>query len=306
MARHPHIDVMVQGGGSGTGIAALLQGMVNVFGMASRELSDKEQQYAARQGLEVRTFDVALDGIAVVVHADNPVEALTLKQLREIFTGSLQSWQDVGSVPQVISVLSRMAGSGTAELFRQRVLGGADYRRTVQQMPTNEAIVTAVASQPWAIGYTGFGAVRVARGRVKRCRCKPVHKRHPLPPHLRRFEPRAILWRVCCICIQPRSQQGASRSSLTSAQSSGPGTGPESRVSCHRAVSRSLPVCRSLLWGRRWDWQWSRHVGVLWGLGVLLGGPVYASAPLPGWWWVPCMSPPFAIDTDDGSGVVSY
>jgi phosphate transport system substrate-binding protein len=119
MARHPHIDVMVQGGGSGTGIAALLQGTVDI-GMASRALSDKEQQYAARRGLEVRTFDVALDGIAVVVHADNPVETLTLEQLREIFTGNLQSWQDVGGVPQTIIVLSRMAGSGTAELFRQR------------------------------------------------------------------------------------------------------------------------------------------------------------------------------------------
>ena len=166
MARHPHIDVMVQGGGSGTGIAALLQGTVDI-GMASRALSDKEQQYAARQGLAVRTFDVALDGITVVVHADNPVEVLTLGQLREIFTGSLQSWQDVGGVPQAIIALSRMAGSGTAELFRQRVLGGAEYGGTVQQMPTNEAIVTAVASQPWAIGYTGFGAVRMARGRVK-------------------------------------------------------------------------------------------------------------------------------------------
>jgi len=166
MARHPHIDVMVQGGGSGTGIAALLHGTVDIA-MASRELSDKEQQYAARQGLAVRAFDVALDGITVVVHADNPVEVLTLAQLRGMFTGSLQNWHDVGGAPQAITVLSRLPGSGTAELFHQRVLGGADYSGMVQQMPTNEAIVTAVASQPWAIGYTGFGAVRVARDRVK-------------------------------------------------------------------------------------------------------------------------------------------
>ena len=67
MSRRPHIDVMVQGGGSGVGIAALLHGMVDVA-MASRELSAKEQQYANRQGLQIRTFDLALDGIAVVVH----------------------------------------------------------------------------------------------------------------------------------------------------------------------------------------------------------------------------------------------
>lgn len=181
MVRHPHIDVMVQGGGSGTGIAALLQGTVDI-GMASRELSEKERQYAARQGLEVRAFDVALDGITVVVHADNPVEVLTLEQLREIFTGSLQSWQDVGGVPQAIIVLSRMPGSGTAELFRQRVLDGADYSGTVQHMPTNEALVTAVASQPWAIGYTGFGAVRVGRGQVKPVALQASPQASPVAP----------------------------------------------------------------------------------------------------------------------------
>jgi phosphate transport system substrate-binding protein len=182
MARHPHIDVMVQGGGSGPGIAALLHGTVDI-GMASRELSDKERQYAAGQGLEVRTFDVALDGITVVVHADNPVEVLTIEQLRGIFIGNLQNWRDVGGgVPQAIIVLSRMAGSGTAELFRQRVLGGADYNGTVQQMPTNEAIVTAVASQPWAIGYTGFGAVRVARGQVKLVALQASPQASPVAP----------------------------------------------------------------------------------------------------------------------------
>jgi phosphate transport system substrate-binding protein len=102
MTRHPHIDVMVQGGGSGAGIAALLQGTADI-GMASRELSDKERQYAARQGLAVRAFAVALDGITVVVHADNPVEVLTIEQLRGIFTGSIQNWQDVGGVLHTIS-----------------------------------------------------------------------------------------------------------------------------------------------------------------------------------------------------------
>jgi len=172
---------MVQGGGSGPGIAALLHGTVDIA-MASRELSDQEQHYAARQGLEVRTFEVALDGITVVVQADNPVESLTLEQLRGIFAGSLQRWQEVGGVPQAIIVLSRMPGSGTAELFRQRVLDGADYSGTVQQMPTNEALVTAVASHPWAIGYTGFGAVRVARGQVKPVALQASPQASPVVP----------------------------------------------------------------------------------------------------------------------------
>jgi phosphate transport system substrate-binding protein len=181
MARHPHIDVMVQGGGSGPGIAALLHGTVDI-GMASRELSDKERQYAAGQGLEVRAFAVALDGIAVVVHANNPVEVLTVEQLRGIFLGNLQNWQDVGGVPQAITVLSRMAGSGTAELFRQRVLSSVDYSGTAQQMSTNETLVTAVASQPWAIGYTGFGAIRVARGQVKPVALQANPQASPVTP----------------------------------------------------------------------------------------------------------------------------
>ena len=104
MARRPHIDVMVQGGGSGVGIAALLHGMVDVA-MASRELTAKEQQYADQQGLQIRTFDLALDGIAVVVHPDNPVEALTMEDLRDIFTGVRQSWQNAGGAPYPIDGL---------------------------------------------------------------------------------------------------------------------------------------------------------------------------------------------------------
>jgi ABC-type phosphate transport system substrate-binding protein len=78
MTRRPHVDVMVQGGGSGTGIAALLHGTTDI-GMASRELSEKERQYAERQGLKILPFDIGLDGIAVVVHPHNPVEILRLQ-----------------------------------------------------------------------------------------------------------------------------------------------------------------------------------------------------------------------------------
>jgi phosphate transport system substrate-binding protein len=166
MARRPHVDVIVQGGGSGTGIAALLHGMVDVA-MTSRQLSDKERQYAAGQGLNLQAFDIALDGIAVVVHPNNPVEVLSVEQLHEIFTGSRQHWQDGGGVPYPITVLSRMDGSGTSQLFRQRVLGDKSYDGIAHQVPTNEAVVAEVASRPWAIGYTSFGAVRAAHGRVK-------------------------------------------------------------------------------------------------------------------------------------------
>jgi len=166
MTRRPHVDVIVQGGGSGPGIAALLNGMVDI-GMASRTLSDREQQYADRRGLKVQSFGIAFDGVVVVVHPDNPVDVLTIEQLREIFTGRSQHWQDVGGAPQPITVLSRMDGSGTAQLFRQRVLRDTDYGGMVHQMPTNESVAIEVASRPLAIGYTSLGAVQAVRNRVK-------------------------------------------------------------------------------------------------------------------------------------------
>ena len=181
MARRPHIDVMVQGGGSGGGIAALLHGMVDVA-MASRELTAKEQLYANQQGLQIRTFDLALDGIAVVVHPDNPVEALTTEDLRDIFTGIRQSWRNGGGAPSPITVWSRMDGSGTALLFRQRVLGDQDDDGIAQQMPTNEAVVAEVASRPWAIGYTSFGAVQTARSRVKTVALQSSPEAPAVPP----------------------------------------------------------------------------------------------------------------------------
>lgn len=166
MATHPHVDVIVQGGGSGTGIAALLHGTVDI-GMASRGLSDKERDYASNNGFQLREYAVALDGIAIVVHPDNPLTQLSLDQLRQIFTGKVRSWHEVGGVQPDIAVLARMASSGTSALFLQRVLAGEDYAESVQQMPTNTAIVAEVANRPLAIGYSGLEAVQAARGRVK-------------------------------------------------------------------------------------------------------------------------------------------
>jgi phosphate transport system substrate-binding protein len=181
MTRQPHINVIVQGGGSGTGISALLHGTVDI-GMASRELADKESDYANRHGLKVQSFDIALDGIAVVVHPENPVDVLNLEQLREIVSGRSQNWQDVGGLPHAIAVLSRMDDSGTSQLFHQRVLGDMDYRGMVQQMPTNESIVAEVASRSWAIGYTSFEAVRASRRPVKTVALQTSPQELPVPP----------------------------------------------------------------------------------------------------------------------------
>jgi phosphate transport system substrate-binding protein len=163
---HSQVDVIVKGGGSGPGIAALLYGTVDIC-MASRDLSDKERGHASNHGVEISGFDLALDGITIVVHPHNPVDTLSLDQLRKIYAGNVRNWQEVGGAPADIVALSRLVGSGTAALFRERVLGGEDYAEAAQGLPTNEAIVAEVATRPWAIGYTDLGALRHARDRVK-------------------------------------------------------------------------------------------------------------------------------------------
>lgn len=166
MTRNPEADIIVKGGGSGDGIAALLHGIVDI-GMTSRELSIRERDYAASAGIEISAHALALDGITVIVNRANTVDDLDLVQLRHIFAGKVRSWRELGDADGEVLVFARAAGSGTASLFGDRVLGDDPYAAFVKLLPTNEAIVAEVATRPGAIGYTGLGALRGAGDRVK-------------------------------------------------------------------------------------------------------------------------------------------
>lgn len=165
MTVYPKTDVIVRGGGSGDGVAALLHGMVDV-GMTSRALSPKELEFAAARAIGLVVADVALDGIAIIVHRSNPVRQLDLEQLRRIYAGEVSHWEILAGTGGQIRTVGRAAGSGTAALFAERVLGGSAESGTAQLMPTNEAVVAEVAAHPGAIGYTGLGAIRHATDRV--------------------------------------------------------------------------------------------------------------------------------------------
>ena len=106
MKAHPNAQVSVTGGGSGTGIAAMLNGTADLC-MASRDVKAKERELAKGSGITFREIAVARDGIAVVVHPQNPVSELTMDQLRQIFNGTLQNWKQVGGPDSGIQVLSR-------------------------------------------------------------------------------------------------------------------------------------------------------------------------------------------------------
>jgi phosphate transport system substrate-binding protein len=166
MTRNPDADIIVKGGGSGDGVAALLHGLVDI-GMSSRELSGRERDYAVGRGFEVSVFPMALDGVTIVVNHANPVTTLTIDQLREIFTGKIPNWRELEGFDSDIMPFARAAGSGTASLFGERALGAEEYGPAVQRLPTNEAIVAEVAARPGAIGYAGLGALRVGGDRVR-------------------------------------------------------------------------------------------------------------------------------------------
>jgi len=166
MMQNPDIEVSVTGGGSGTGIAALLNGTTDICA-ASRKIKDKELQLALEKNIHPHEIAVAKDGIAVVVHPNNPVKELTLEQLSKIFTDNSLRWSDVGGPDEEILVLSRESSSGTYVFFQEMVLKKQDYMQDAKLMPATSAIIQSVSTDKSAIGYVGLGYALAAKDKVK-------------------------------------------------------------------------------------------------------------------------------------------
>ncbi|MCF7955352.1 MAG: phosphate ABC transporter substrate-binding protein [Phycisphaerae bacterium] len=166
MKENPGIEVSVTGGGSGTGIAALLNGTTDICA-ASRKIKDKETTLAKSKGIEAKEIIVARDGIAVVVNPSNPVSELSIEQIGKIFTGATPAWDGVGGNAAGIEVLSRESSSGTYVFFQGKVLNKKDYAQTAKLMPATSAIVQSVSSNENAIGYVGLGYADAAKGKIK-------------------------------------------------------------------------------------------------------------------------------------------
>jgi len=183
MTSNPQADIIVRGGGSGDGMAALLHGMIDI-GMTSRPLSPKELGFATSKGIDLTQVELALDGVAIVVHRTNPLRELDLDQLQAIWSGQLSQWRELGGGSGDIQPLARAKGSGTEEVFAERVLRGRGKAVTARELPTNEAIVAEVAAQPNAIGYTGLGALRGTSGRVHVLAIRTTPQSSPVLPTL--------------------------------------------------------------------------------------------------------------------------
>ncbi len=162
MKKNPNAFVAVTGGGSGTGIAALLNGTCDLAA-TSRKMKDKELVQARTNGIEPKELTVALDGLAVVVSPQNPVTQLTVDQVADIFTGKIKNWKEVGGVDTPIVLLSREVNSGTHVYFKEHVLRGGDESRKEEfaqgalLMPSSQAIADEINQNPNGIGYYGMG-----------------------------------------------------------------------------------------------------------------------------------------------------
>lgn len=153
--------IQVTGGGSGVGIAALINKTTDIAD-ASRPLKDSEKNAIKKVwGKEPREFKVALDGITVYVHPDNPLKEITLSQLKDIFTGKVTNWKELGWDDKPIIVYTRENSSGTYVFFKEHVLQNQDYTRTAQSMPGTASVVNAVSKEKYSIGY---GGVAYAKG----------------------------------------------------------------------------------------------------------------------------------------------
>ena len=163
-SEHQDIRISVTGGGSGTGIASLINGTVDIAN-ASRKIKEEEIDEAKSNGIDPVEHIIARDAIAVIVHPDNPVDELTLQQISDIYSGKITNWMDVGGEDRPIVKLSRETNSGTHVYFLETVLrlGNSDdetlFSMDTLLLPSSEGIIVEVRQNPNAIGYDGLGYV---------------------------------------------------------------------------------------------------------------------------------------------------
>lgn len=148
--------VQVTGGGSGTGIAALINKSTDICA-ASRPMKEEERKQAEeKHGKKVLEIPVALDGIAIYVHEDNPLKEIILSKVKDIYTGKIKTWKRFGWDDKKIIVYSRENNSGTYVYFKEHVLDEEDFAGDVLTLPGTAAVINAVSKDTYSIGYGGI------------------------------------------------------------------------------------------------------------------------------------------------------
>lgn len=167
----PSVDIAVTGGGSGTGIASLMNGTVDIAN-ASRAMKQEEIEDAQANGIDPIEHVVAIDALAIVVHQDNPIDEITIEQLSDLFTGRITNWKELGGRDAPIVLVSRETNSGTHVYFLEEVVRRGEKDNTdifapqTLLMPSSVGITSEVQRNPNAIGYDGLGYVNPEHEKV--------------------------------------------------------------------------------------------------------------------------------------------
>ena len=157
MKEHPDAVIQVTGGGSGTGIAALINGTTDIC-ESSRPMSAEEKTKVQEQRqMAASEIPVALDALAVYLNNENPIQQLTMEQARKIFQAEITNWKDVGGPDATIVLYGRENNSGTYVYFKEHVLANGDFAEKYQPMAGTAAVINAVTKDPLGIGYGGIG-----------------------------------------------------------------------------------------------------------------------------------------------------
>jgi phosphate transport system substrate-binding protein len=155
MKKNPKNKVQVTGGGSGTGLAALINGTTDVANASRQIKADEVAKVKEKFGVEPVATVVAKDGVAIYVNEANPVQQLTQDQIKAIYMGDVTNWKDVGGPDAKIVLYSRENSSGTYVFVKEHVLKNGDFAASAQTLPGTAAVVNAVASEKFGIGYGG-------------------------------------------------------------------------------------------------------------------------------------------------------
>ncbi|MDI6848215.1 MAG: phosphate ABC transporter substrate-binding protein [Candidatus Saccharicenans sp.] len=167
MAKKPGAAIAVLGGGSGTGITAIINGTCDLANH-SREWKTKELDLAFEKGVRPRIFAIAVDALSIIVNENNSVDSLTMAQVGSIFRGEIKNWKVVGGPDQKISLYGRQSNSGTYSFLQEHVLNNKNYSQDVKEMNGNAQIIEAVSQDLAGVGYVGVGYLYDEKGEIRR------------------------------------------------------------------------------------------------------------------------------------------
>jgi phosphate transport system substrate-binding protein len=151
MTRYKDIVITVAGGGSGVGIKQVGEGLVDIGNSGRKPKPEEIEPY------DLKMYQWAVDGVGVVINPANPVKSLTKKQLKDIFSGNVDNWKALGGTDHTITLYTRDEASGTREVFWEKALDKGAISKKALFVPSNGAMKTAVANDPYAIGYVSVG-----------------------------------------------------------------------------------------------------------------------------------------------------